>query len=352
MPGYIPKIDVVIIYSDGTRQPVRNADINVENITTSTVLSDITTDDFGVIAEQSVTGSAGDIIELSSDDYPLTARFTLGATQADAYKGNLSTYIADDLFTTVSDALTGDIYIKDEDADEAPQFLGSGKIGANFFPLQTSIPKNFKVWVVPKSDEFLKTENAFSDANAYDIFVPATRSQFAALFDEKANAATTGTVRETLYGNEVDAGTLFNDGDKIFFRYAGKYAANANGKYVFLKVSNNAIDTDIAESDEQFANGEKWEIDGFIMRVSNTVLRYEAEFTTSGVSPEIREGEITGLNLTNTPVIFNLDARTPTAAGDTTATMATAWFIPAATINYLLGGGVQLLGGGQELYGA
>lgn len=150
------------------------------------------------------------------------------------------------------------------------------------------------------------------------------------IFDRYANATTTGTVRETLYTDEVPMFVLYpNNGEKVFFRYAGKYAANANAnKYLFLTVAG----ADVAESGGQAINGEKWEIDGFIIRVSSSVLRYEAEFTTTGVTPVLREGEITGLDLDSDPIEFLLDARTVEAAGDITATLGAAWFMPAAPV--------------------
>jgi hypothetical protein len=162
------------------------------------------------------------------------------------------------------------------------------------------------------------------------------------LFDQYTNATTAGTTRETLYANEIPAGTFLNDGDKVFFRLAGKYAANANtGKYLFLEVGG----TDVSESDEQSSNGGKWEIDGFLIRTAEDVVRYEAEFTTSSVTPVLREGEITGLDLLDSALSFNLDARTNAAAGDITATLGTAWFMPAAPDVEALPEGVLLFGG-------
>lgn len=189
----------------------------------------------------------------------------------------------------------------------------------NSFWYKFSVP--YQLWIC--------TDNTTGAAVWKEIPLSASRSM-RALFDRYADATTTGTTQETLYSDEVAAFVLYPEaGDKIFFRYAGKYAANANdNKYLYLTVAGGGV----AESGGQAINGEKWEIDGFIIRVSSSVLRYEAEFTATGVTPVLREGEITGLDLNSDPIPFLLDARTIDGAGDVTATMGTAWFMPAAPV--------------------
>lgn len=157
------------------------------------------------------------------------------------------------------------------------------------------------------------------------------------VFNHNNDLTTAGTSRETILTESVPITTLFQHGDAIFFRIAGRYAANANDKLLFLSVAG----TDIAESDTQTSNGGKWEIDGFFERKNNATLKYEAEFTTSGVAPQLREGTIAGLDLINDAIPFLLDARTPTSAGDVTMALCRAWLMPGKN---LVEGGLTFLG--------
>lgn len=170
------------------------------------------------------------------------------------------------------------------------------------------------------------------------------------IFDRYVDATTTGTSRQTLYSDSIPTYVLYPEaGDKVFFRYAGRFAANANaGKYVTLVIAGQDIN-----SSEQSSNDGSWEMDGFIIRVSSSVLRFEAEFTTTGQTPDLLAGEITGLDLNSDPVPFLLDARSAVSAGDVTAKMGTAWFMPAApvsTYNVLYLGDNVTFGGDQVIY--
>lgn len=146
-----------------------------------------------------------------------------------------------------------------------------------------------------------------------------------ALFDFYTDATTSGTSGENLYTATIAANTLFNDGEKIQLHAAGTFAANANDKYIGI---------DFGTSGELFLtsgaiNGQSFQFDGWIIRTSETAYRYSFEFTSSGVEPQTFEGEDTSFDWTAAQDL-SLRVRTPTQAGDLTATQFWGIKLPAA----------------------
>lgn len=212
MPGFLPSIDVVFLDANGYRQKVAGATINLYNETTSASAGTVTTDANGIIAEQSVTGSAGNVMRLSHATYPGLARFILGTTQADAYtnaRNTGTTYIADDLTTTESKASDADIYIR-ENVGSEPVKMGTGRPGETVkIPYQTSIAKTIKIWAVGRSKDFLKTEGALDEAAGVPLAVPSSGLSV-------GSAVTGGGVNRVLHQNA--SGNLGADAD---FTYNG-----------------------------------------------------------------------------------------------------------------------------------
>ncbi|MBL8183157.1 MAG: hypothetical protein JNL64_16285, partial [Blastocatellia bacterium] len=108
--------------------------------------------------------------------------------------------------------------------------------------------------------------------------------------------------------------------------FSGVFTANGNTKRIFPKFAGIVLATGQVAA----AGATDWTVDFYIMRVSNTVVRFGVEFTAKGEPVEIESGEITGLNLTSTNYDIDLDGRTVTTAGELTAQTGFGIFYPAA----------------------
>ena len=350
--GYWPQISVAVIDSEGYRHVLEDT-FDVYNVTASAALADLTSDENGIIDEGFYSGvTVGDVIELSHPTYPLTMRMTLQATQTEAYtavENDITTYIAENQFTDTVDALTADIYIQDvNDPTSARTLLGSVKAGeTGRFPVQTTISKTMRVFAVSKGEEFIKTEGAFE--TGVDVDIPATHGQVQCLFDHYTTETTTGTTAENLYAYTLPAGTLSQDGDKIQFEYAGILTANTNTKRLLPKFAG----TILATGQTNAAAATDWTIDAYLIRVSNSVVRFAVEFTTTGDYPIIESGEITGLDLAANDYQIDLDGYSVTAAGEVTVHSGFGIFYPAVEVlpTVLMGDGDFLLGDGDTLIG-
>lgn len=146
------------------------------------------------------------------------------------------------------------------------------------------------------------------------------------LFQHYTNATTSGTTQQNLYTYTLPAGTLMQDGDTIKVEYGGIFTAANRNKRIYPKFAGQILATgDVTNSTATY-----WAVDYYIIRVSNTVVRYVVEFTSKGEPVEIADGEITGLNLTSTAYNLDLDGRTVTTAGDLTVRSGYGVFHPAA----------------------
>lgn len=146
------------------------------------------------------------------------------------------------------------------------------------------------------------------------------------LFQHFTDATTSGTTQQNLYTFTLPAGSLTQNGDTIKCEYGGIFTANTNTKRIFPKFAGVVLATGQVAA----AGATDWTVDFYLIRVSNTVVRYVVEFTSTGETPTIESGELTGLNLTTTAYNIDLDGRTVTSAGELTAQSGKAIFHPAA----------------------
>jgi hypothetical protein len=333
--AYYPGFDVARIDADGFAVPLAALTVNVYNVTALASLGTKVSDANGSIAEGAFGALVGDVIEISHATYPLTCHFTLKATQAEAYtaaENDVSTYIAEDLSTT-TDSQTARAYLTDlGNPDVRPVYLGNVQVGVNKIPYQTAVSKNIRVTLFSEDDNFQSTGADFLDAETADVVVPASGGR--PLFDHFTDATTTGTVEELLYIDQIDALTLYTNGDKVVAEYAGSFAANTNqkdialyfaGVQIFLSSDYYALDNDALA----------WELRLFVIRESNTDVRTVVTLLSGDPAnkqggPFVSRADITGLDLTTTDYDIELKATTPTAAADVTAEMAYGEFKPAA----------------------
>lgn len=165
------------------------------------------------------------------------------------------------------------------------------------------------------------------------------------LFENYVDAATTGTTQENFYAYTLPSLTLFEDGDKIQTEYSGIFTANANTKRVFPKFAGTVLATGQTSS----ATATDWTVDAYIIRVSNTVVRFGVEITSNETVLAVESGEITGLDLDSTNYQIDLDARSVSAAGEVTAHSGFGIFFPAAPVPIVY---VQFLGTSVEFSGS
>lgn len=335
MPSvFYPRFEVCRIAADGERIALPAETVSVYNVTASSSLGTLVSDADSMIDSGSVTADIFDIIEISHATYPLTCRFTLAETEDEAYtlaENHIAIYIAENLYTDRTESKSARLYAIDLDnPDVAPQYLADLKPGVTTeIPYQTSVAKNLRLAMV--SQDILgqyKTNDIALSEQTFDINIPAVTSGPSCLFDHftDATAATTGAV--TLWLDQINAGRLATNGDKITLEYSGIFAATVTERYIRLKFGG----TQLFDSSDLYESGTHWKMTATLIRVSNTVLRSAVHFETSNPFTPVYT-EVTGLNLTTTDydiefIVDNIDDAT-----DITAKMGHGLFIPAATTN-------------------
>lgn len=329
MASYYPQLNVVVIDDQGFAHSLVNESINVYNVTNSSVDADLLTDAEGIIAEGSMSGAAGDVIELSHDTYPLTMRLTLQVDQETAYtavENDITTFVVENLFVDTTDATTADIYIQDLAQGDEPKLLGAVKAGeTGFFPFQTSLPKTMRVYAVSKSDSFLKTEDAFSGGT--DVVISATVGQFISIFDLYTDITTTGTVAEDLSIDAIPANTFLLDGDEVRITYRGYYALGGNSKQIVLSLEA----SDFYDAGSVTKSGGGFTIETQMIRSDEDTVRITAAYHDTD-NHFVQYIEITGLNFA-ADLDVTFAAITSGAAGDLTLASAKAFFIPASPVS-------------------
>lgn len=164
-------------------------------------------------------------------------------------------------------------------------------------------------------------------ATAYEFFTPSTVTQTSGpVKDFYTNA----TGADSLYAYTVAPSFLANNGDKVSFTYAGFFApAGATARIVGVAVNG----TNMAGLSNGVTLGGKWKIQGTIIRVSNTVIRYVADisFDNSGVGANLTlmsNDEITGQNLSANGARIALTVGSPNT--NVTAILGSITYISAA----------------------
>ena len=156
-----------------------------------------------------------------------------------------------------------------------------------------------------------------------------------ALFDEYADATTSGVTYEDVYSYSVPAGKLATNGDCIDFEYQGTTAANANNKVFGVTFDNSTI----FDSGSIALNDGYWNLRGKIVRVNDTTVRVWAVYSDSAGNVLTNYEQLSVGGLTANAYPLDLYCRTPDNAGDLTARAAKGVFIPAAPVttpDYLL----------------
>lgn len=141
---------------------------------------------------------------------------------------------------------------------------------------------------------------------------------------------TDATGSDTLFAYTIPASYLTNDGDKINFTYAGIFDVTGATTHT---VGVAAGGSTMANMSNGTTSGGSWKIEGTIIRVSNTVVRYIAQlhFDNTGVSTNLSytvPGEITGLNLSSTGLRIGLPVASPNT--NVTAKMGSLIYYSAA----------------------
>jgi hypothetical protein len=164
-------------------------------------------------------------------------------------------------------------------------------------------------------------------ATALEYFTPSASVQTSGPIKD-FNTDATGA--DSLYPYTVPASYLANNGDKVLFTYAGFFApAGATARGVGIAVNG----TTMAGLANGVTLGGKWKIQGTIIRVSNSVIRYVADisFDNSGVGTNLTlltNDEITGQNLSANGARIALTVVSPNT--NVTAILGSLTYISAA----------------------
>lgn len=330
--AFYPQIDICRIDATGYRVAVVSTTIDVYDVTGAGSLGTIASDANGVVVQGSKTGTqAGNVIELSVAGEPLTQRFVLQATQAEAYTAvgnNFASYVVENLFTSTTNSSVVHLYGEDLDNPlTEPIYLGQGLAGTTAeIPYQTILTKNLRIKAISIDDNQNRSSaNLQAVTNYQDITIPGSNTTL--LFSHFADAATTGTSEQVLYTDTLPANTFAVNGDVISVKYAGIFDATNTASMIIVSLGGTAIFT-TDDFVSLILDGTHWEVNLWIVRVNNTTLRCTVSFLSPGEDAFIQYTLKTGLALATTAYDIELKAQTDTA-GDVTAKMAHAVYMAA-----------------------
>lgn len=142
------------------------------------------------------------------------------------------------------------------------------------------------------------------------------------LFHHLTDATTSGQAYTDLYTYSLAANTFSNNGDTVVAEYSGSFAANTNGKLVFIRIAG----VDVADIDASAENGTEFNVKVTATRVSSSVLRTTVAWSY-GTSSKGEYAEVTSLTFSNAYDII-LRVRTPDQAGDITARFGVGYWYP------------------------
>lgn len=155
------------------------------------------------------------------------------------------------------------------------------------------------------------------------------------LFDHFTDQGNGTTVETDLYSDTTAAGQLAANGDKIQTEYGGTFVSSATAtRQVRLYFAGTVVlDTGALAT----ATAESWSVQGTLIRVSATVVRYRFTFSATtaagaGLLSQVAVGELTGLTLTGTNVlkVTGQAAGVGAATNDVVAKMGGVSYTPAA----------------------
>lgn len=225
-------------------------------------------------------------------------------------------------------SIIGEIYWRwDDETSMKPEYLGKAVAGHSLripFDLQG---RSVRLFLISKTGEGRRSVANITEAEQ-TVFSSPSRPYSSGtwpLFDHYSTETTAGTTQENFYAYTLLAGSLVNNGDKIRVEYSGTFTANTNTKRIFPKFAGTILATGQTSS----ATATDWTVDYYVIRVSNTVVRFGVEVTTNDAVLAVESGEITGLDLTANDYQIDLDARSVTAAGEVTGLTGYGVFILA-----------------------
>jgi len=331
---YYPSFDVIRIAADGSRVELPAETINVYNVTAASSLGTLVTDAYGIIEAGSFTADLFDVIEISHATYPLTCRFTLQVTAEDAFtavENDISAYIAENLYTDTTESKAARMYIVDLDnTARRPEYAAEIKPGveSQIHIPQTSVAQNLRLTLVSQDIEGqFSTSDILTAPEYFDITIPALTlsTSIYCLFDHFTDATTATTGEETLYIDQIDAGRLAVNGDKVTAEYGGT-STPGNSQSVEIAFAGTDIPSTLT-----IDAGDHWSINVTIIRENASAVRCRVVYNADGLYPDPQYARITGLDLDNTDYDIELKATTSDAAGDVIAKMGHGLFIPAAS---------------------
>lgn len=329
--AYYPAIGCVLISASGVRTPAAALTFTAYNLTTAAALGSVVSDADGIISSGTF-GADGDLVRLTHATYSGIYRFNLRSTQALAYttQGDHGlTYVVQNLQTPSPSKRATFIAIDTNSPNAVPIQLGDGESGTTTQLLMQQGPVARALRIYPisqgKDGGATKTDYGLQTTQYRDVTIPATPPKTIKLFQHFVDATTALLTAQTLYSYTLPAATLTQNGDTIKVEYGGIFTANVNTKRIQPKFAGTILATGQAA-----AAATDWSVDYYIIRVSNTVVRFVVEFTSTGETPTVESGEITGLNLTTTAYGIDLDGRTITTAGELIAQSGYGIFHSAA----------------------
>lgn len=225
-----------------------------------------------------------------------------------------------------TDSNTVDVYWRWEDeATMEPEYLANGVAGKNIVVPFDLKGREIRLFMVSRTATGVASVRDVKEAEQITFSPPVLRDG-SSFFERSGDETTAGTSTENLYTYTLPAGSLATNGDKILIEYSGIYTANTHNKRLQPKFG-----TDILITGETTnASATDWMIRYYLIRVSNTVVRFSVEFSTNADQPQVETGEITGLDLAATAYAIDLDARTATSAGEVTAKLGYGVAMPAS----------------------
>lgn len=290
---YYPSFDVVRLDAAGDRVVLPALTVNVYNVTASASLGTLVSDANGIIAAGSFTADLFDVIEISHATYPLTCRFTLQATEEDAFtavQNNVSAYVAENLYADTTESKAARMYIVDLDnTARQPVFAAELKPGVEtkvYIP-QTNTAQHLRLPLVSEDIEGQFSTNDILTAPEYfDITIPALTSVYQPL-----DATLTALAGANWAANSLAVGSGVDTVAQVTFAANTFPARSSSGNLVAKTIT----DFGLSLVDDADASAARTTL-GLV--IGTNVQAYDADLTTwAGITPGTGVGTALAVNV-------------------------------------------------------
>lgn len=232
--------------------------------------------------------------------------------------------------TTIEPQLVDYYWRYDDEPDMVPQYLASVVPGDTLSAPFPGLTRAIRLIKIPRAGTGAEAPQNFAEAEQ-TVFTPSSPEAAGArggpLFDHHTNVTTIigAATSETLWIDNIPAGLMSSDGDKIVGKSSGFVGVGpGNNSFIGIDLGGVSFITDALNHADTH-----WHLVYDLMRDDNETLLMSGVFTIGGVVHKESTERFTGFDFDNVGYEFTKYAITEDA-GDVTAMMDYAEFVPSA----------------------